>query len=133
MNVESWWEVAALSLMGLGCLLMLIAAIGILRMPDVYMRLHSATKSATLGVGCVVLGVALYYHDPSTWLKSLLVILFFLLTAPVGAHMLGRAAHRSGVRMARETLSDDLAQVPLAERRRQDHRGAVAEEWGTEE
>jgi len=133
MNIDGW-GIAALLLMGLGTLLMLIAAIGIIRMPDVYLRLHSATKSTTLGLGCVMLGVALHYHDdPGVWIRSLLVILFFLLTAPVGAHMLGRAAHRSGVSQARETLSDDLADVPLAERRRQDHRGAVLEAQGEEE
>ncbi|MDX1654201.1 MAG: monovalent cation/H(+) antiporter subunit G [Candidatus Competibacteraceae bacterium] len=99
----------ALLAMGAGVLLMLIAGLGILRMPDLYLRLHCATKSATLGVGLLVVGVALWRNEYPVWVRCLVVIVFLLLTSPVGAQMIGRAAHRARVPMARETLSDDLA------------------------
>jgi multicomponent Na+:H+ antiporter subunit G len=92
----------------IGALFMFLAALGVLRMPDVFMRMHSSTKSATLGVGCVLLGVALYFDNFTVAVRALAVIVFLFGTAPVAAHMLGRAAYFSGVPLWEGTLSDDL-------------------------
>lgn len=87
----------AYAIMTAGALLMLIAALGVVRMPDLFRRLHCSTKSATLGVLLMLAGAALHIGTPGAWIRALAASLFFLLTAPVGGHALGRAAWRRGL------------------------------------
>lgn len=101
-------EVLSLILLFLGAVFMLLAAIGLVRMPDVLMRMHSSTKSATLGVGLIMLGVALHFQDFTIGVRALAVIVFMFSTAPVAAHMIGRAAYLSGVPLWEGTLSDEM-------------------------
>ena len=100
----------ALSLVFLlvGAAFTLVAAIGVVRMPDLFTRLHCSTKSATLGVGFMMVGAAVHFNEASLWARALAVVLFFFATAPVAAHMIGRAAYFSGVLLWRGTLSDEL-------------------------
>ncbi|HSF31183.1 MAG TPA: monovalent cation/H(+) antiporter subunit G [Candidatus Tectomicrobia bacterium] len=91
-----------------GVTFILVAAIGVVRMPDLLMRLHCSTKSATLGVSCIMLGAALHFSDFAIWARMLAVIAFVFATAPVAAHVLGRAAYCSGVPLWSGTLSDEL-------------------------
>ena len=81
----------------LGAVLALIAAIGVLRMPDLFTRMHAATKTGTVGVSVVTIGMMIHFGNITVTSRGLLVIAFFLLTAPVAAHMIARAAYRSGV------------------------------------
>jgi len=74
-----------------------IAGLGILRMPDVYVRMHASTKAGTLGVGLIVAAVALIDGTPGVVTKALAVVVFLIVTAPVAAHLIGRAAWRAGV------------------------------------
>ncbi len=92
----------------LGAVFMLLAAIGLARMPDVLMRLHSITKSNTLGVGLIMLGVALRFDDFAIAVRALAIVIFMFSTAPVAAHMIGRAAYLSGVPLWEGTLSDEM-------------------------
>jgi len=101
-------ESISLILMLLGALFMLLAAIGLARMPDLFMRMHSSTKSATLGVGCIMLGAALYFNDFAIAVRALAIVVFLFATAPVAAHMIGRAAYLSGVPLWEGTLSDEM-------------------------
>ena len=101
-------QVISLFLLLVGSTFMLIAAIGVLRMPDLFMRMHSSTKSATLGVGCLMLGAAIHFSDLATTTRVLAVVVFLFLTAPVAAHVIGRAAYWSGVPLWSGTLSDAL-------------------------
>jgi multicomponent Na+:H+ antiporter subunit G len=89
-------ESLSLLLLLLGSIFMLLAAIGLARMPDVFMRLHSTTKSTTLGVGCIMLGVALFFNDFAIGVRALAIVAFMFSTTPVAAHMIGRAAYLSG-------------------------------------
>lgn len=89
----------------LGALLSLVAAIGMLRFPDVLTRMHSATKPQVLGVVLVVLGLALNLRDASVLVVLLLVVLFQMTTSPVAGHMISRAAFRAG------QVRDDLLVV----------------------
>lgn len=98
-------DVAAGVLILLGALLGLVAAIGILRFPDVLTRMHSATKPQVLGLILIVLGLVLRLRDPSATAVLGLVLLFQLTTAPVAGHMVGRAAFRAG------QVRDDLLVV----------------------
>jgi multicomponent Na+:H+ antiporter subunit G len=101
------WGIAALLVAGAG--FVLVAALGVLRLPDLYMRMHASTKPATLGTSLLAAALALHAADPGIAARALLVVLFFLLTAPVAAHRLGRAAHRSGVPLWRGSVADALA------------------------
>lgn len=92
----------------LGSLLALIAGIGLVRFPDVLTRMHAATKPQTLGVLLILLGLSLRVEDRSVLAVLGLAAVFQLVTAPVSAHMLGRAALRAG-HIDRTRLSrDDL-------------------------
>lgn len=101
-------EIVVIILLLGGAAFMLIAGIGVVRMPDLYSRMHVATKSATLGVGCVLLGVSFHFGDLAVFTRALLVIIFFLLTAPIGAHLLGRAAYIVGLPLWEGTKWDEL-------------------------
>lgn len=85
-----------------------IAAIGIVRMPDLYTRMQAAAKTATLGVGCIILAVAIHFADISVTTQAALVIIFLFLTAPVAAHMISRAGYISGVPLWEKSVTDEL-------------------------
>jgi multicomponent Na+:H+ antiporter subunit G len=89
-------DVAAGVLVLTGALLALTAGIGVARLGDVLDRMHAATKPATLGLVLVVAGAVLRVSDLADATKLVLVVVLQFLTAPVGAHLIGRAALRSG-------------------------------------
>ena len=91
-----------------GPALVLLAALGLVRLPDLYTRMHASTKPATLGVSLVVLALALHAGELGIGIRALLIVLFFLLTAPVAAHRLAHAAYRVGVPRWAGTVRDDL-------------------------
>lgn len=92
----------------IGAFFMLVAAIGVYRMPDLYMRLHTNTKSATFGVGFLLLGAAFRFQNLDISARALAIMIFLFVTAPVAAHMIGRAAYFVGAPLWKGTLSDDL-------------------------
>ncbi len=100
------WIVAVFML--LGSLFMLLAATGVARMPDLFMRMQAATKAATMGAGLIGLAVALYFGDIATVMRAGLVIGFIFITAPVSAHLIGRAAYFVGVPLWEGTVIDEL-------------------------
>ncbi|MCY4300399.1 MAG: monovalent cation/H(+) antiporter subunit G [Aestuariivita sp.] len=87
----------AAALVFLGGLFSLVAGIGILRMQDVFIRMHASTKVGTLASGLILAGVAVHFSEPIILFKVILIILFLLLTAPIAAHMIGRAALHIGI------------------------------------
>lgn len=101
-------QILSSSLFLIGVAFMLIAAIGVVRMPDIFMRLHCSTKSATLGVGCVMLGAALHFGEFAIWARAIAVVAFIFVTAPVAGHILGRAAYLARAPLWEGTLSDEL-------------------------
>lgn len=93
----------------LGAFFALVAAIGILRMPDLLMRMHAATKAGTLGAGLLLLAVAVSFGDSGVTVRALAAVVFLFLTAPIAAHVIGRAAYYAGrVQLWRRTLVDEL-------------------------
>lgn len=92
-----------------GALLAVIAGAGLQRFDDVFARMHAASKPATLGLALVLIGAAIQIPDPRADVKLLLVILLQFTTAPVGAHLVGRAAYRAGTEMRGPTAVDELA------------------------
>lgn len=102
-------DVAAGTLMVAGAVLALIAAIGMFRMPDVYARLHVATKPATLSLVATLAAAAI--RAPSRGAAALLVLalLLQLWTIPAASHLLGRATRRSGLPPASPDAVDESA------------------------
>lgn len=86
-----------------------IAAIGVLRLPDLYTRLHAASKAGATGAGLIFLAVAIASLDGAVILRALLGVLFLLLSTPLSAHLLARAAYRSGEAPTPATTVDDLS------------------------
>ncbi len=109
-------ELLIAALMWVGAAFMLIAAIGLVRLPDLYMRMHAATKAGTLGISCLVLGVALYFGDLGVTMRALLIVVFFLITAPIAGHMIGHAAYLRRVHMARSTHVDEFREYMFREK-----------------
>jgi len=83
-----------------------IAGLGVLRLPDVLIRMHASTKAGTLGSGLILAGVAVYFADTATISRAVVAILFLLITAPVAAHMIGRAAFKVGVPLWRTKIEE---------------------------
>lgn len=111
-------QIAAGIVLLLGGAFGFLAALGMLRLPDTIIRMHAATKAGTLGCGCALLAVALRFPDAATTLRAVAAILFVFLTAPVAAHLIGRAAYRSGVHLWHGTWIDELEDSYHGERRR---------------
>jgi multicomponent Na+:H+ antiporter subunit G len=101
-------EIIIIVLSSLGAIFIFLAAVGVVRMPDLYLRISVTTKAATLGIGLILIAAAVYFNDLSITSRVLAIILFMLLTAPVGAHMLGRASYFIGVKMWKNSEYDDL-------------------------
>ena len=93
----------------LGTILGVLSAVGILRMPDVYIRLQVASKASSLGIALLMIGVAAHFDELSVTVRALLVVAFLFLTAPVAAHAIGRAAYLTGAPLAASTEVDELA------------------------
>lgn len=91
-----------------GACFSLLAALGLLRFPDIFTRLHAATKAGTVGAGFVLLAVALASFDVSVALRALGGIAFIVLTSPIAAHLLARAAYLSGDRPSNITVVNEL-------------------------
>ncbi|TFL17297.1 monovalent cation/H(+) antiporter subunit G [Jannaschia formosa] len=100
----------------LGGFFAFVAGLGILRLPDVLIRMHATTKAGTLASGLIMLAVAVGLGDVPTIARAVIIVLFLLLTAPVAAHMIGRAAFRSGVPLWAPTKVDPTAKMKLGVR-----------------
>ncbi|MDI6402080.1 monovalent cation/H(+) antiporter subunit G [Balneolaceae bacterium ANBcel3] len=102
------FEVIAGVLLLAGGFFVLIAAIGVLRLPDILMRMHASTKAGTLGAGMILLAVAFTYGEIGIVSRAIATIFFILMTAPVAAHAIGRAAYRYGITFWKGTVIDEL-------------------------
>nr|WP_296751853.1 monovalent cation/H(+) antiporter subunit G [Thioalkalivibrio sp.] len=87
---------------------MLIAALGLLRMPDLLTRMHATTKAGVLGAGLIMVGAAIFIGQLTVVVKAVAVIAFLILTAPVAAHAIGRAGYFMGVPLWSQTHTDEL-------------------------
>ena len=93
-----------------GATLALLAGVGVLRMPDVFTRMQASTKASTLGLGCLLVGVALRNPELSFVMRAASISAFMLLTTAVAAHVIARAAARSGAPIWEGTLVDERPQ-----------------------
>ena len=90
-----------------GATLALLASIGVLRMPDVLTRMQASTKASTLGLGCLLLGLAIRNPELSFVIRAGSIATFMLLTTAVSAHVIARAAARGGAPLWKGTVVDE--------------------------
>lgn len=87
----------------------LVATIGVIRLPDIYSRMHAASKAGTVGSGAMLIAIAVLAGDVATVTRALAAVAFFLLTAPVSAHLLAKASYAAGYRLWERSVQDDMA------------------------
>lgn len=101
-------SIIAVALTWIGIVFILISAIGIIRMPDVYTRMSAVTKAVTLGVGFILLGTVFHFNSTSVLLKVTVIFVFLLFSLSVAAHVIGLAAYNDRTRMTYLTFLDEL-------------------------
>jgi multicomponent Na+:H+ antiporter subunit G len=109
-------DILGLVFMVVGVLFDLFGCIGLVRLPDVYNRLQAATKCVTLGTCMILIGIIFFMGFGGAGVKALLCAIFILLTSPVAAHALARAAHHSGIKLWEGSIVDSYAE-------REEHKG----------
>lgn len=92
-----------------GTLFVLLAAIGLVRMPDLFTRMSATTKASTLGISSLLLAVAVHFGDFGIISRSIAIIIFLMLTVPIAAHMIGRAAYFMDVPLKEGTKINELS------------------------
>jgi multicomponent Na+:H+ antiporter subunit G len=105
-------DIASAVLIVLGTAITLVAAIGVVRLPDFFARGHAATKGATLGLALTLSGAAIQVSNRGDIAKLALAVIAQFLTAPVASHLLGRTAHRTGIEVSEHTVLDELIDEP---------------------
>ena len=95
-------DAVSIVFIALGTMMAIVAAVGMFRLPGTTMRMHAATKPATLGVLACAIGAALQVGDAASVAKIAVIVVFQFITVPVGAHMLARAITREGTTEANE-------------------------------
>ena len=95
-------------LLVLGAIFMFIAALGLVRFPDLYTRMHAVTKASSLGTSLILISVAIYFSELGTSLLALFLIVFIFLTAPVAAHLVAKACYHINVPLWDKSVIDEL-------------------------
>ena len=103
-------EVLGIVFIFVGIIFDFFGCLGLVRLPDVYNRLQASTKCVTLGTASILFGLFLIHGLSAAGIKAILCIVFVVLTAPVSAHALARAAHRSGVKLWDKSVCDKYAE-----------------------
>jgi multicomponent Na+:H+ antiporter subunit G len=107
-------EIVILGLAWVGTLFVVLAAVGVLRMPDLFSRLQASSKAATLGVVCLLVAVAIHFGDSRIWFKASALGAFLFLTAPIAAHLIARAGFVTGAPLAEETTVNEAEELEAA-------------------
>lgn len=94
-----------------GAIITFIAALGVLRLPDFFMRMHAATKAGVVGPSLLLIGAGFYEPSWANWIKIALAILFLFMTTPIAGHLLGKAGFLGGVSLWEGTSRNDLGKV----------------------
>lgn len=95
-----------------GAAFALVASVGLLRLPEFYTRMHAASKAGTLGACVMLIAVAIYTDDAAVASRALAGVVFFLLTAPISAHLLAKAAYAAGYPLWEGSVHDEMPPRP---------------------
>ncbi|MBX2849070.1 MAG: monovalent cation/H(+) antiporter subunit G [Acidiferrobacterales bacterium] len=101
-------EIISSLLLLIAATVILLASLGLLRMPDVPTRMHATTKSGVLAIIVIMAAVSIYFGRIDVSARVIAIIIFTLISAPIAAHAIGRAAYLSGVKLCKETVRDEL-------------------------
>lgn len=117
-SIEILVDLLIILLISTGVLFSAVTALGLIRLPDVYTRTHAASKSSTLGVLSILLGtfVHFWFNEGIFNTQMVIAIAFLFITQPVAGHLIGRAAYMTGIKVAEETVRDDMG--PAIEKRK---------------
>jgi len=102
-------DIVIVLLILVGCGFMLVSAIGIVRLPDVFARMHAAGKASTVGVSALLLAAGLFFYDEFLMLRMLALIALVFATAPIATTAMARAAYRAGPRQRKHLHYDEMA------------------------
>ena len=108
-------SVVGLTFMSIGVFFVFLGSLGLVRMPDLYCRMQTATKVTTLGALSMLIGVSILDNNLSFILKSLVIGVFLLMTAPISASVLIRAAHDKGIPLYEKTKFDRYEESKVGE------------------
>ncbi len=108
-------ETAAVILAAIGVIFMLISAVGLLRLPDVFSRMHAAGKASTVGVSCLLLAAGVHFWNHDLFFRMLLLIALIFATAPISTSAMARAAYKTGSRKGMHLQIDEMGDKELAQ------------------
>ena len=103
-------DIVGIVFISIGLFFDFVGCLGLVRLPDVYNRLQASTKCITLGTCSILFGVFLIHGFTAGGIKALLCMIFLILTSPVSAHVLARAAHKAGVKLWEKSVVDRYAE-----------------------
>lgn len=89
-------ETAAVVMAAIGVVFMLISAIGLVRLPDVFSRMHAAGKASTVGVSCLLISAGIHFAEAALFLRMIILIALIFTTSPIATSAMARAAYRTG-------------------------------------
>lgn len=101
-------EIIASAFLVSGAIFMFLSALGTFRFPDIFTRMHAATKASSFGSGLMLIAIIIYIGGIGVIISAVLTIVFIFMTAPVASHMIGRAAYFRGVPLWENTVVDEL-------------------------
>ena len=102
-------------LASIGTLFLLVSALGTLRLPDVFTRMHAAGAASTLGISCLLLATGVHFLEDGQMLRMIALIILFFVTAPIATTTMARAAYRTSASDQFVLEYDDLATLSAAE------------------
>jgi multicomponent Na+:H+ antiporter subunit G len=106
--MQLWVEILSSFFILAGVIFIVISSVGLLRLPDFYIRISVVTKAITLGITLILLGIGIYFNNLLIGSKILLIISFMMITAPISAHIIARAATKNKVPFWKKTLLKDF-------------------------
>jgi multicomponent Na+:H+ antiporter subunit G len=104
----SFQQIIEVLLAAIGVIFMLISAIGLLRLPDVFSRMHAAGKASTVGVSCLLLSAGIHFWDANLFWRMLLLIALIFATSPISTAAMARAAYQTGSRKGMHLVIDEM-------------------------
>jgi multicomponent Na+:H+ antiporter subunit G len=127
-----WIEIVSSLFIFAGVIFIVISSVGLIRLPDFYVRISAITKAITLGITLILIGIGIYFNDLIIGSKILAIISFMMLTSPVSAHIIARAATRDKVPFWEKTQLEEFKpylekQQHEKERQQEENRGGEVE------
>jgi multicomponent Na+:H+ antiporter subunit G len=109
--MNAFWTYLSGVLLLAGSAFTILAAIGVIRFPDLYTRMHAASKAGVVGGGLILLAIAVMAQDSAVAIRAVIGIIFLVLTTPLSAHLLAKASQKAGYKSWSGTVADESADI----------------------